>query len=134
MTAAVGGPGQAARTLAEKYLHRNECIERITALMQKEGPKTIGELSERLSISRSRVAAYLYHMESELRTARRSGKYLAQRVLWELGADPLMPMMDDALDKSFAARRRIVPACQVGMARDWLVAALFGEPAQGAAA
>ena len=73
-------------------------------------------------------------MSVQLRVARRAGTQDEQkRELWELGEDPTLPSPDELLDQSFAQRRSAVPARQVGMWRDYLVAALFG-PAQEAAA
>lgn len=117
----------AAATNKEQAELREQRIEAITKLLAA-GPKSALELSATLIINRSTMGTLLLSMEKTLRTARRSGERRGAQVLWELGENP---EVEDEIDQAIAPKRPIVPARQVGMWRDGLVAALFG-PGQGA--
>ncbi len=118
---------------AVKKERRAAAVEQIKLLLA-EGPKTAADLREALGLNGSTAFAYLHHMASDLRIARKTGTQDGKgRELWELGEDLTLPHPDAELDASFAQRAHTVPARQVGMWRDAMVAALFG-PAGGVAA
>jgi hypothetical protein len=113
---------------------RDAACTRILVLL-KAGPTSAAALSEVLSLTIPTTSAYLRYMAIDLRSVRRIGaRDELKRELWALGEDVMMPTRDQLMDSSFEQRRRTVPAKQVGMWRDGLVAALFGAPGGGAAA
>lgn len=117
----------------EKLELRAQAVEQIKVLLA-EKPRSPLEIAERLGLHKSTAYAHLNHMASELRLVRRSGHFDAKRrELWILGADHSLPTVEDRLD-GFKMKVATVPARQLGMARDALVAALFGTPGQGASA
>jgi hypothetical protein len=123
----VTGPAKPKYARADKIAQRAAAIARVLDLLA-EAPRTALELSVILDVHQSTVFSYLHHMERELRTARKSGKRRGTRELWELGADPLLPVKDAPRDVGHTPRNGTVPARQCGMWRDPLVAALFGPP------
>lgn len=121
------------RGTAARRALRVESIERIRVLLA-DGPLSTTEARQALGLSPSSAYAFLQHMASNLREVRKSTmKDVKGRDLWELGEDLTLASSDQVLDAKFAQRRITVPARQMGMPRDHLVAALFG-PALGAAA
>lgn len=118
----VGRPGCSA----EKRAMRTACVIRIREVLA-DGPMSTFDVKKALGVSSSATYAALNFMMLELREVRRSGQRDDRRAfLWELGEDLTLSAADQQ-------QTRTVPARQVGMWRDHLVAALFG-PAQGAAA
>ncbi|MEH6435810.1 hypothetical protein [Massilia sp. DD77] len=114
----IGRPAKEARRAA--------AVVRILELLA-ERPMTAAEVRAALYLNTSTAFAYLHYMASQLRQVRKTGTRDAKgRELWELGEDPTLPTPDQTLDLAFAQRRSTVPARQVGMWRDSLVAALFG--------
>lgn len=101
--------------------------------MLKEGLKTAADLFAVVGGKRPTVSNYLAHMHKNMRVIRMTGQYRDRAELWTLGADPALPAPDDELDHIFAVKRGIGPARQIGMRRDPLVAALFGQPLGAAA-
>lgn len=117
----VGRPGCSA----EKRAMRTACVVRIREVLA-DGPMSTFDVKKALGVSSSATYAALNFMHNELREVRRSGQRDEKRaVLWELGEDLTLAAADQQ-------QTRTVPARQVGMWRDNLVAALFG-PAQGSA-
>lgn len=118
---------------AAKLARRAEVVEKIKVLLAQRR-MSAAEIAEELDLLKTTAFAYLRHMSLELRVARKAGIQVEHgRQLWELGEDLTLPTPDELLEQSIAVRRSTVPARQVGMWRDSLVAALFG-PARGAAA
>lgn len=119
----------------EQLATRAASVARIKELLAVE-PRTAAELSQvlasELQVTRTTVFGYLRHMHKTERSIRLAGETRGRAELWELGADPALPAPDEALDRSFARKCATVPARQVGMEREPLVAALFG-PAREAA-
>jgi len=108
-------------------------VKELLAHQPMTGPQLASVLLEELKVVQSTVLGYLRHMQKSERSIRPAGGMRGRAELWTLGADPALPDPDEVLDRMFAAKRATVPACQVGMWRDPLVAAMFG-PAQGSAA
>lgn len=91
------------------------------------GPMTAHDIGAQLGISRTGVRRFLRYMANDLREVRKTGEQAdRRRDLWELGENP------EVVDPQVEQQAQTVPARQVGMWRDSLVAALFG-PAPGAA-
>lgn len=114
---------------------REAGVARIKLLLA-DGPRTPAELSqilaEELQVVRATVFGYVRYMHKSERSIRPTGEMRGRGELWTLGADPALPAVDEAPDGSFACAT--VPARQIGMCRDGLVAALFGPAQQGVAA
>jgi hypothetical protein len=108
---------------------RAEAIELIEKLM-KEEPRTAPELSRLTKVGTNTLNGYLRHLQKTLRRIRPTNQTRNRAVVWELGIDPSLPTPDEALDQLFAVRRGTRPAVQIGMKRDYLVAALFGPANQ----
>ena len=120
------------RPKEEQLAARAAAVAGVLELL-KEGPKTAAEMFAVIGGLRPTFSNYLNHMHKTLRQIRMTGQYRNRGELWELGADPALPELDDELDQLIAPKRGIHPARQLGMRRDPLVAALFG-PALGATA
>lgn len=115
---------------ADRVARRAAAIKRLGELL-RVGPMTAIEVSDALKVHESTAFSYLHKMERELRTVRRSGAMKGLRELWELGADPQLPVTDEPRNLGSTPQRGTVPAQQCGMWRDPLVSALFGPPNQG---
>lgn len=111
---------------------RAEAVAKVTEALA-DGPKTLAELLVVVKCLRPTMANYMRYMHKTLRVIHMTGQYRNRGELWALGEDKTLPTFDEQLDQLFAAKRGTVPARQMGMPRDPLVAALFG-PAQGGAA
>lgn len=120
------------RGTAARRALRETSIERIRVLLA-QGPLSTTEVQQDLRVSPSSAYAFLQHMARNLREVRKSGKDAKGRDLWELGEDLTLASSDQILDAKFAQRRITVPARQMGMPRDHLVAALFGPALRAAA-
>lgn len=117
----------------EKLAAREAAVEQIKVLLAQRR-MCAAEIADELNLVKTTAFAYLRYMAVQLRVARRAGAQDEQkRELWELGEDPTLPSPEELLDQSFAQRNATVPARQLGMWRDPLVAAIHG-PALGAAA
>lgn len=120
----------------EQMAARAASMARVKELLAAQ-PMTAAELARalvnELKIVQPTALGYLRHMHKAERSIRPTGETRGRAELWTLGTDPTLADPDEVLDRMFAAKRATVPACQVGMWRDPLVAAMFG-PAQGAAA
>jgi len=117
----------------EKRALRAASVVRIRELLAG-GPLTVIAIAADLGVSNSGAYAFLRYMAHDLREVRKVDHQDEKgRDLWELGEDPMLPTPDELLDASFAQRKKAVPARQIGLPRDPLVAALFG-PTGGAAA
>jgi len=110
---------------------RSYYTTKIESLLAEHGQMTRGRLAAELGIALNTLDTYLRYMRNELGMIRQIGKYLDGRPLWELGQDT-GERRTNAPVKELHKQQQVVPAQQVGMWRDGLVAALFG-PAQGAA-
>lgn len=123
-----------ARQLAKNLFRRQEQVAaRAKAMVEIEAmladaPATISEIYRVVAGSRPTLVGYVAYMHKKLRKIRPSGQLQGTSILWELGADPAIPSLDEELDRIFAPKRGIRPAVQIGMWRDDLVAALFGAP------
>lgn len=118
----------------EKLELREQAAKQIIAMLEQK-PVTPVDVAEALGLNKATAYSHLRYMAGN-RQVRRSGKYDEhRRELWELGEDLTLPTKEEILDRDFEPKRPIVPACQVGMWRDCLVAAFFGTPeVQGSAA
>lgn len=106
---------------------RDHAIERIRELLML-GPASRATICEAIGLNENTCSMYLGYMRKELRLIRVSErKSFVKALEWELGEDPSLPPEDSPTQSS-------VPARQLGIARDPLVAALFGPAAQAAAA
>lgn len=124
-------PGSGRHMSTKEKLELREQAVRQIIVMLEQKPVTPVDVAEALGLHKATAYAHLRYM-AENRQARRSGKYdESRRELWALGEE--LPPPDEVLDDCIAPKRPIVPARQVGMWRDGLVAALFGQ-AQGSAA
>jgi len=115
---------------AEQQAHRAACLERIPQLLE-QGHKTAAEIGQLLAVHPSTAFAYLHFLAHELHTVRKNGELKNGAALWELGADPSLSAAKNT--GAGAPQRSVVPAQQLGMWRDWLVAALFGPAPHGVA-
>jgi hypothetical protein len=113
---------------AEKVSRRDRAIVRIGELLA-EKHRTVVDLAAELSIPWNTVYGYLRFMQ-EVGDAHQTGRFAGdRREFWAAGpVHPGEPV--ESLDDS-PRNAWIVPARQMGMPRDPLVAALFG-PAQAA--
>jgi hypothetical protein len=100
------------------------------------GPASTAAIAAKLELRPELVASYLRHLHLEEREIRQYQERPGfSVVLWRLGADPALaskgatPLGDDESD----VKRTVVPARQMGMQRDPMVAAMFGL-ARGAGA
>lgn len=113
---------------SQQLVRRAECLERIPRLLQ-QGHKTAAEIGQILEVHPSTAFAYLHFLAHELHTVRKSRDTKCGSALWELGADPALTAVTSK--NTGAPQRSVVPAQQLGMWRDWLVAALFGPAPEG---
>lgn len=102
-------------------------LRRIEAMFKKRGTLTRDDVVTALHLHPHTAGSYLRHMHRDLRMIRKV-KRVGSTAIWELGEDPAL-----AVFVEFKTKQRMVPARQVGMWRDSLVAAFFG-PARGAVA
>lgn len=115
---------------AAKIAMRAEAVTRIRELLGK-AKLSVVDLARVLRINSNTVYGYLRYM-AEMGEVRRSGEFDAERrEKWELGAEDPVKLQKQEVKPQGAV---IVPARQVGMSRDGLVAALFGPAKHGAAA
>jgi hypothetical protein len=132
MRAAHHKPRKSAVNLsnAEKVSRREIAIERIAELLA-EKPRTVIDLAAELSIPWNTVYGYMRFM-AEVGDAHQTGEFATnRREFWAAGrAKPGQVL--ESLDAN-PRRTVVVPARQVGMLRDPLVAALFGPAQMGAA-
>lgn len=124
-------PG-ALGTKEQQQAARAAAIAKITELLGT-GPMTSGDILRIVGGNRSTLMSQMQYMHETLRRIRKTGESRNYGALWELGADEKLPSLDDQLDQIIAPKRGIGPAKQIGMWRDYMVAALFG-PARGARA
>lgn len=108
---------------------REDSIQQIRDALT-EGAMTVGDIAERFGAPEGTIYGHMVHMEKQ-GTAHRTGRRDSRRrVLWAVGPKPAASPAAEQEEAMFGSRT--VPARQVGMWRDYMVAALFG-PAQGAA-
>lgn len=98
--------------------------------MLEAGRCTAPEMCQATQVQKDTLNGYLRYMHKTLRTVRPTSEKRGKSTLWELGADPSLPTHDEILDQIIAPKRGIRPAQQIGLARDPLVAALFGAAHQ----
>jgi hypothetical protein len=113
---------------AEKLRRRDAACVRIREMLAAQ-QMSVGAIAADLGLNTGTVYGYLGFM-AELGEVRRAVVPGARRPLWELGVEDPAKLDVHGMRPQGAV---IVPAVQVGMRRDGLVAALFG-PARGAAA
>jgi hypothetical protein len=101
---------------------RSHYLPKIRKLLAA-GPTSLETIATALDLRKDVTGTYLHHMHHDLREIRKSTR-LVGADLWELGEDLTLP--SDEIRTS----QNTVPARQVGMPRDPLVAAMFG-PARG---
>lgn len=117
--------GPRGRSVAEIIEQRDAALARIRAMLA-EKPVTVADVCIALGVARGAAYRYLKHLAVE-DEAHPTRKFDAKRrELWAAGAG-------EDKRKGAVAKIATVPAQQVGVHRDPLVAALFG-PARGAAA
>lgn len=112
-------------TREEQEAARRKAVEDIKAMLA-DAPATIGEIYGAVDGMRATIVGYMGYMHKTLRAIRPSGKFKGRAMLWELGADPTLPALDEELDRVIAPKRGTRPATQIGMWREPLVEALFG--------
>lgn len=115
-----------------RHEQRKHYLPKIEKLLEA-GPTTRETICAELGLNPNTATAYLRHMYKDLRTIRKAATLEDNTVLWELGEDPTLAAMDEDAEAG-NAKQHTVTARQMGMARDPLVAGLFGAPGQGAAA
>ncbi|MGI4717247.1 MAG: hypothetical protein ACRYGO_07480 [Janthinobacterium lividum] len=113
-------------TREEQEAARQKAIKEIEAMLG-DAPATIGEVYAAIDGMRATITGYMAYMHKTLRKIRPTGAKKANAMLWELGADPNLPDLDEELDRLISPKRGIHPARQIGIPRDPLVAYLFGE-------
>lgn len=113
-------------TREEQEAARQKAIKDITEMLD-DAPATIGEVYQAVEGMRATIVGYMGYMHKTLRAIRPTGKFRGRAMLWELGADPALPDLDEELDRLIAAKRGWRKAEQIGMQRDPLIAFLFGE-------
>jgi AraC-like DNA-binding protein len=116
---------------AEMIALREQVLERIRALLA-ERQMAVADIAGQLGLKRPtvyRYMCYLDEMGEAHRTVMQGGR---QPEMWAAGRAPLQEATAEELEEVEPSRAWIVPARQIGMQRDPLVAALFG-PARGAA-
>lgn len=110
----------------DKLAIRAYYVEWITELLDT-GPMSVPDLIKLTGVLRSTMHSYLRYMEQTLLKVRRSGERKDRQVLWEIGVSPDLGNADDEDLLAIAPKRPMAPAEQVGMWRDGLVAAFFGQ-------
>lgn len=113
-------PAHALRRLpqAEQLARRDESVREIATLLA-DGDLSAADIAQHFDLNQSTVYGRLQHMEAQ-GLAHRTGERDAHGYgLWAAGEAPVLEV----------CRIKTVPARQLGMRRDPLVAALFG-PAQ----
>lgn len=115
-----------AYTTAARNEDRDRYVPLIRAILER-GPEARGDIATELGLNPNTLTIYLRYMHQTLGEIRRGPIAGNNSFRWELGEDPALCYRIEKGDQ------RTVPARQVGMWRDSLVAALFG-PGQGAAA
>jgi hypothetical protein len=94
------------------------------------GPASTAAIAARLELRPDVTASYLHHMHHDLRAIRRWQERPGfSATLWRIGEDPHLPQPGSSLlgsDDKSDVKRTVVPARQLGMTRDPLVAAMFG--------
>lgn len=116
---------------AEKLSRRDAAIERIAELLA-EKQRTVIDLAAELSIPWNTVYGYMRFMQ-EVGDAHQTGYFDSKRrEFWAAGR--AKPGGEANVPDECVQRAWIVPARQMGMLRDPLVAALFGPAQMGAAA
>jgi hypothetical protein len=114
-----------------RYEQRAYYVKEIEQLMAERGLVTRELICDELGLNPNTASAYLRHMHKDLRMIQRLQERKGiSRVQWKLGEDFALVAMDDEIERG--AKQHTVPARQIGMCRDSLVAALFG-PALAAA-
>jgi hypothetical protein len=103
----------------------------IVRLLTEHGSVATGQIVEALGVNERTVVAYLRYLRDVKRTIRRSG-YLKGATLWELGEDTTARKKTPPVEE-MRQSQAFVPARQMGMRRDALVAALFGPAVREAA-
>lgn len=116
---------------ADQVARRAEAIEKIRKLLP-ERPMTNLELAVRLNIPARTVYGYLCHLQDLGEAYQMNATDSRGRKTWAMDDDAQQVAAGRAAAEH-AQRAVIVPARQVGMPRDGLVAALFG-PARRTAA
>ena len=114
----------------EQEAARTAAMERVRVLLA-ERPLSNFDISARLGIPSGTVYAYLREMEENGEAYKMDGHDERGRKRWALDSEDHQAATDRAQAEQ-ARRAWKVPARQVGMQRDPLVAALFG-PARRAA-
>jgi hypothetical protein len=99
------------------------------------GPASLDTIATTLGLRPDVTASYLHHMHHDLREIRRWQERPGfSATLWRIGEDPHLPQRGGSLlGNESDVKRSVVPARQMGMVRDPLVAAMFG-PAREVAA
>lgn len=106
---------------------REQGVKLIEQMLEARGTIKRQEIIDELGVHPVTATSWLCHMHKDLRIISRSKRRADGTIDWMLGEDKTLPAAE--VEES----RSVVPARQVGMWRDALVAAFFG-PAQGVAA
>lgn len=120
-------------TQATMDQRRTDACARILVLMQA-GPVTSADVAADLKVSNITGYRYLAYMRDTLRNIHNERTSNRRDMhLWVLGEDAEIASSDELLDRSFAPKRYISPARQIGMIRDSLIAAFFGPAGENRA-
>lgn len=116
---------------AQKIARRDIAIERISEMLAV-APRTVISMAAELAIPWNTVYGYMRFMQ-EVGDAHQTGRFdVSRRELWAAGRAKPGEEVEVPDDNPRCAWT--VPARQIGMIRDPLVAALFGPAQLGAAA
>lgn len=116
---------------SDQAARRAAAIERVRALLTEQ-PRSCFDLAAVTGIPSGTMYRYLCHMKEEGEAYQMDALDDRGRKTWAIDSEALQ-MATDRAAAEHSKRAWIVPARQIGMPRDPLVAALFG-PAAGAAA
>jgi len=114
---------------ANKIAHRERACERILELLAVK-PHTVVEIAAALNVKEGMAHRYLAYLAEMGEACRQAERGPNNRQIWQAGRDGVAK--DEHRPSTAFSGAKVVPARQVGMWRDPLVAAMFG-PARGAA-
>lgn len=109
--------------LNKQIERRSQFVEEIVRMIEQRGFALRTEVAAELGIPQHAAKRYLSHMHRNLRLIRKGTRHPDGSIEWVLGEDLSLAPLG-------TAHRKVAPARQVGMWRDWTVAALFGPAHQ----
>lgn len=121
-------PDAAAKRYQQEQA-RAAAMQKIEGML-RERKYTAPEMARATKTEKNTLNGYLRYMQKTLRKVRIATPPGIRPALWELGADPSLPSVDEVLDRLIAPKRGIHKAVQIGIPRDPLIAAFFGPANQ----